>query len=1169
MSLKCGILGLPNVGKSTLFRAITEIQVDAQNYPFCTIEPNVAMVAVPDERLAVLAKIVKTQILVPTTIEIMDIAGLVKGASKGEGLGNKFLSHVREARALIHVVRCFEDPNVIHVEGTIDPKRDIEIIETELALADLESMEKQLQRIDKESRIDKKMFSKATFAHTVYEALCKGIPARSLPQNDDEIIWLSSFFLLTSKPILYVANVHERDAVTGNIFSKTVSTYAAQNNAQAITISANIEADIAMLPPGERLEYLQTIGLTSSGLDKMIQACYTLLHLQTYFTAGEKEVRAWTVPKNATAAEAAGVIHSDFQKGFIRAEVMSYNDLVTYGSEQKVKEAGKLNIEGKAYRVQDVPFDATHKSSAREILTLSNLFRQDEISTAMEVIDDYLKKKDDYQIHSAVVGGQFVGYTCFGKTPVTVSTFDLYWIAVSPEFQRGGFGSKLFSFTWNSVLQQGGSLLIANTSSQTKYAPTRRFYEKQGCVAEAMIKNFYRGLCSARASAQIVPTHIEEGKVLQTRIPDKLFQNDETVWVRLEVDYSNPDTNTQRVFVRPVEKKTYGKTAEFVVPREVLRLELHFVVKIVLNPKDRSLVRRASLPYLRIDSLTEQEILSEIQRFPTSYEAYKYLWKIELARNGLESYRAMILSHLNQFKNIKAKSSEWYAINIEGLIALGNVEDAKIELTRFSNDFPNSWLFWQAWSAVEKKLTLLKDESELNKLYELGALYLLNNKQHHQFYEYMFILEKVRISENDLISFVDGQVKTSYPLTSPFIYAQALQIAEKNDWKNLAVTYAKKLLDIAYAENDLPEIYSDVSMGGFSRSEAFTKAYKNHLYALLDAKNYSQLFIDIDKELEEPYYEEVSRGELLALKGRSLILQNKPKEAEKLLLEAFFLKFDDAKRDLQTYRRFDSGIGGLSIVKWLKNILPQEDIVYFGDTARVPYGTKSPETIRRYAVDDTHELLKHNPKLIIVACNTVSALALPQVVQTAQNIFVLGVIEAGASNASAVTKSGKIAVIGTPATISSRAYSKAIKLKLHNATVTELACPLFVPLAEEGLIEHPATKLIAETYLSQLITLSIDTLVLGCTHYPALKHVIQETVGNHIRIIDGGEIVAKETLNYLHSMNLLNTENEHPRRTGTLKLFFSDAPRVLNSTMSQFIGSTISEYSLTSPPEHS
>lgn len=354
MGFNCGIVGLPNVGKSTIFNALTSAGAQAANYPFCTIDPNVGVVEVPDPRMRRLCEVAKPQREVPTAMEFVDIAGLVAGASQGEGLGNKFLGHIRSVDAIAHIVRCFEDPNVVHVSGSVDPKRDIEIIETELALADLDTVEKRLQRAEKGARSgDKKLQEEVAFVKSVKERLERGQPIRGLEYTDEQSLVLSEMHLLTNKPVLYVANVNEDDVLTGNVHVETVREIAAREGARVIIVCGKIEEEISMLPVEERAEFLEGLGLRESGLNQLIRAGYELLGLITFFTVGEKEVRAWTIPKGFKAPQAAGAIHSDFERGFIRAEVISYDDYDRLGSEAAVKEKGLLRVEGKEYVVQD------------------------------------------------------------------------------------------------------------------------------------------------------------------------------------------------------------------------------------------------------------------------------------------------------------------------------------------------------------------------------------------------------------------------------------------------------------------------------------------------------------------------------------------------------------------------------------------------------------------------------------------------------------------------------------------------------------------------------------------------------------------------------------------------------------------------------------------------
>jgi len=353
MGIQCGIVGLPNVGKSTLFNALTRARIQAENYPFCTIEPNVGVVPVPDPRLQRLADLVKPQRLLPTTMEFVDIAGLVAGASRGEGLGNKFLANIRETDAIAQVVRCFSDDNVIHVAGKVDPAGDIEVINTELALADLETVEKGINRVSKMTKSgDKEAKAKLALFTAVRDHLDSGQPVRAMALDADQRAQLYELHLLTIKPTLYIANVAE-DGFDHNPQLDTVRQIAAAEGAEVVAVCAAIEAELVDLDAVEAAEYLASLGLEEPGLNRVIRAGYRLLGLQTYFTAGEKEVRAWTVRIGATAPQAAGVIHTDFEKGFIRAEVIGYDDFVTLGGEAGAKEAGKLRLEGKEYLVQD------------------------------------------------------------------------------------------------------------------------------------------------------------------------------------------------------------------------------------------------------------------------------------------------------------------------------------------------------------------------------------------------------------------------------------------------------------------------------------------------------------------------------------------------------------------------------------------------------------------------------------------------------------------------------------------------------------------------------------------------------------------------------------------------------------------------------------------------
>ncbi len=355
MALQCGIVGLPNVGKSTLFNSLSNAKAQAANFPFCTIEPNVGVITVPDERLTKLAELVNPQRIVPNTIEIVDIAGLVKGASKGEGLGNQFLSNIRSTNAIIHVLRCFDDPNVIHVDGSVDPIRDKEIIDTELQLKDLESIDKKLQKTEKAAKIGDKDAKKIYEVLTLYkEHLSAGKSARSLVMEEKDKECIEDLQLLTAKPVMYVCNVDEAAVVKGNAFVDRVKATVKDENAEVLIISAKIESEIAELESyEERQMFLGDMGLDQSGVAKLIVSAYRLLNLATYFTAGVQEVRAWTITQGMSAPQAAGVIHTDFEKGFIRAEVIKYVDYIALGSESACKDAGKLGVEGKTYIVAD------------------------------------------------------------------------------------------------------------------------------------------------------------------------------------------------------------------------------------------------------------------------------------------------------------------------------------------------------------------------------------------------------------------------------------------------------------------------------------------------------------------------------------------------------------------------------------------------------------------------------------------------------------------------------------------------------------------------------------------------------------------------------------------------------------------------------------------------
>ena len=356
MGLKCGIVGLPNVGKSTLFNCLSNAKAQAANFPFCTIEPNVGVITVPDERLNKLAELVNPQRIVPTTVEIVDIAGLVKGASKGEGLGNKFLANIRETDAILHVLRCFENENITHVDGSINPVRDKEIIDMELQLKDLETVESRITKVQKQAQTGGDKTAKAVYEILVQyrDALLQGKSARTVQLEKEDAKLVKDLFLLTNKPVMYVCNVDEASALKGNAYVDAVREAVKGENAEILVVAAATEADIAELETyEERQMFLEEIGLTESGVARLIKSAYKLLNLETYFTAGVQEVRAWTYGKGWKAPQCAGVIHTDFEKGFIRAEVIKYNDFITLGSESACKEAGKMNVEGKEYMVQD------------------------------------------------------------------------------------------------------------------------------------------------------------------------------------------------------------------------------------------------------------------------------------------------------------------------------------------------------------------------------------------------------------------------------------------------------------------------------------------------------------------------------------------------------------------------------------------------------------------------------------------------------------------------------------------------------------------------------------------------------------------------------------------------------------------------------------------------